>query len=55
MDPGETLRLWRSARANGERTLAREYRNYLRDWIGRGGFAPEGLTGRERRALGMKN
>lgn len=50
MDPNETLRLWRESKSQSER---REYIGYLREWLQRGGFAPEGLTGRERRVLGI--
>lgn len=40
MDPQETLKRWRKAVSEGDRSEAAEFSGYLREWLARGGFEP---------------
>lgn len=48
MDPQETLKRWREAVAEGDRSEAAEFAGYLRDWLARGGFEPTWHSPEER-------
>jgi len=48
MDPQETLKRWRKAVAEGDRSEAAEFAGYLRDWLARGGFEPTWHDAKER-------
>jgi hypothetical protein len=41
MDPNETLRLIAAALRDARHHSAREHRGNLKDWLRRGGFAPD--------------